>query len=102
MKSVCHDERAYQQELPGKARHQPHLDIVLSELLGQSEAAISRGVDGIVNRDLAILVVQPGIDVLPALLEDLLAEHEGSRGRVWIEVVLRNLTPFDTSAAVVA
>lgn len=88
--------------LLGKSHQQPHLYIVLRELLGESEAAISRGVDGIVNRDLAVLVVQPGIDVLPALLEDLLAEHEGSRGRIWIEVVLRNLTPFDASAAVVA
>jgi len=74
---------------------------VISEFFSQSATASSSWVDGIINGDLTILMIQPGVDVLSALLEDLLAEHLRSRGRIGIEVIFRNLTTGHRSTAVV-
>jgi hypothetical protein len=47
---------------------------MLGKLLLQRATASSEGVDGIVNRNLAVLVIQPSVDILATLLQDLLAE----------------------------
>ena len=65
-----------------------HLNIVFRELLSQGSPASSGGIHSIVDGDLAILVVEPCIDVFAALLEDLLAQHDGRGSGVWEEVVL--------------
>lgn len=75
---------------------------MLGKLLGEVETAARSRIDGIVDGDLAIFMVQPGIDVFPALLEDLLAQHDGSWRRIRVEVVLWNIAPLDTGPAVVA
>ena len=53
-----------------------HLDVMFGKLLGQRSARISSGIHGIINGHLPVLVVQPGVDVLPALLQDLLSEYD--------------------------
>lgn len=50
-----------------------YLNVVFREFLGEGPAASSCRVHSIVYGDLAILVIEPGIDVLTALFEDLLA-----------------------------
>lgn len=67
-----------------------NLDVVLSELLGQRATAAGCWVDGVVDGDLAVFVVQPGVDILAALLQDLLAKNDGCRGGVGKEVVFRD------------
>lgn len=61
---------------------------MLREFLGEGSAASSSGVHSIVYGDLTILVVEPGIYVLAALFEDLLAQHDGRRRGVWKEIIL--------------
>jgi hypothetical protein len=79
------------------------LDIMLGELLSQRTTAAGGLVDGIVDGDLAVLVIQPGVDVLATLLENLLAEDDGGGGCVGEEVVLGDDTArADCGAAVVA
>ena len=85
----------------GSTSTDPHLDIVLGELLGQGNAAAGGGVDSVVDGDLA-LVVQPVIDIISAPLEDLLAKEDRGRRRIRIKVVLRDISSFDTSPTVVA
>jgi hypothetical protein len=75
---------------------------MLGKLLGQGDAAGGSRIDGIVYCHLAVLVVQPGINVLSALLEDLLAEHDGRWRRVGVEVVLGYMTPGNSGPAIVA
>jgi hypothetical protein len=79
------------------------LDIMLGELLSQRTAAAGGLVDGVVDGDLSVLVIQPGVDVLATLLENLLAEDDGGGGCVGEEVVLGDDTAgADCGAAVVA
>jgi len=49
---------------------------MLAKLFGQRPAATGRGVDGVIDGDLAILVVEPSVDVLAALLQDLLTKDD--------------------------
>ena len=79
-----------------------HLNIMLGKLPGQGDTAARSRVDGIVDGDLAVLVVQPGIDVLPALLEDLLTEHDRRRRCIWVEIILRHMASLSSGSAVVA
>ena len=65
-----------------------HLNIMLGELLVKRPTSSSERINGIVDRNLAILMVQPSIDILAALLEYLLAKQNGRGGRVDKEVVL--------------
>lgn len=62
---------------------------MLSELLGKRATATGGGIDGIVDGDLTIFMVQPGVDIFPALLEDLLAKDDRCRSGVGEEVVFR-------------
>lgn len=50
-----------------------YLHIVLGELFGKRAAACSGRVHSIVYGNLTVLVIEPGIDVLAAFLENLLA-----------------------------
>jgi hypothetical protein len=75
---------------------------MLGKLLGEGKTAIRGGIDGVVDGYLAVLVVQPSIDVFPALLENLLAEHDRRRRCIREEIVLRYMAPRNGSSAVVA
>jgi hypothetical protein len=67
-----------------------NLNIVLLKLLGERSTPIRKRIDCIVDGNLTIFVVQPSIDILPALLQDLLTKHNrGCRG-VDKEVILRD------------
>lgn len=70
------------------------LDIVLCELLGQGAAAAGCLVNSIVYGYLSVFVVQPRVYVLPALLQDFLAEHDRSRRCVWEKIVQRHLAAW--------
>ncbi len=76
---------------------------MLGELLGQGPTGGSGRINSIVDGNLSVLVVQPGIDVFSALLQNLLPEHDGSRRRIGIEIVLRNgATLSNRGTAIVA
>ena len=78
------------------------LDIVLGKLLSKRTTATGGRVDRVVDGDLAVFMIQPSVDVLTALLENLLAEDDGRRGGVGEEVVFRNhTTGADGGSAVV-
>jgi len=80
-----------------------HLNVMLGELLCERPTRTGRGIDCIVDGHLAILVVQPGVDILPALLQDLLPEYDGRGGGIREEVVFGYLTSFaDRCATVVS
>jgi hypothetical protein len=64
------------------------LYIVLLEFLGKRSASTSEGINRVVDGNLAILMVQPGVDVFSALLENLLTKHDRGRGSINEEVVL--------------
>ena len=76
---------------------------MLGELLSQRPTGGSGGINGIVDGNLPVLVVKPGIDVFSALLQNLLPEHDGSRRRIGVEIVLRNgATLSNRGTAIVA
>lgn len=52
-----------------------YLDIVFRELLSQRPSTSRQGVDSVVYRDLAILVVQEMIDILAAFSHNLLPQE---------------------------
>lgn len=54
----------------------PDLNIVLRKLLGKSAATSSGWVYSVVYRDLAVLMVEPGVNILTTLLQDLLPQHD--------------------------
>lgn len=54
-----------------------HLDVVFSKFLSQSSPSTRRRVHRVVYSNLAVLMVQPGIDIFTAFLEDLLAKDDG-------------------------
>jgi hypothetical protein len=53
-----------------------NLNIMLCELLRQRSSAGRKGVDGVVDSNLAVFVIQKMIDVLSAFLEDLLSKED--------------------------
>lgn len=53
-----------------------YLHVVFGELFGKRAAASSGRIHSVIDRNLAILVVKPSIDVLTTLLQDFLAEHD--------------------------
>jgi hypothetical protein len=65
-----------------------YLDIVLREFLSQRASAAYRWVDGVVNCNLTVLMVQPRVDVLAALLEDLLPQNYRGGSGIGKKVVL--------------
>ena len=71
-----------------------HLDVVLGEFLGQGTATTGSWIHCIVDSNLSVLVVKPGVDVLSALLQNLLSKHDRRWGGIWIEVVLWNLSAW--------
>ena len=79
-----------------------YLDIVLGKFFSKSSPARRRGVDGVVDGDLAVCVVQPRVNILAAALEDLLPQHYRCRRGIGEEVVLRHLASGDCCPAVVA
>lgn len=53
-----------------------NLDVMLREFFSKRSTTHSERIDGIVDRNLAVLMVEPGIDVFTTLLEDFLAKHD--------------------------
>lgn len=78
-----------------------HLNIMFRKFLGQGDTAARSRIDGVVDGNLAVLVVQPGINVLSALLEDLLAEHNRSRRGIWVKIILWDMATLSSGPAVV-
>lgn len=74
---------------------------MLSEFLSQGSATSRGGVDSIVDRDLSILMVQPSVDVLTALLKDLLTKNNRLRRGVREEVILGNDTALSNGGTTV-
>lgn len=74
---------------------------MLSEFLSQGTATSRGGVDSIVDRNLSILMVQPGVDVLTALLKDLLTKNDRLRRGVREEVILGNDTALSNGGTTV-
>lgn len=75
---------------------------MLREFLGQSTTTSSSGVHGVVDGNLAVLMVQPGVNIFATLLEDLLSENNRLRRCVREEVVLGdNTTLADGGAAII-
>jgi len=86
---------------PG-GRRGTHLDIVLGKLLGQGASTSRGGIDCVIDGDLAVLMVEPAVDVLATPLQDLLAKHDRSRRRVGKEVVFRDIASRDSGTTVVS
>ena len=80
-----------------------YLNIVLCKLLSERPATAGCGINSVVYGDLAVLMVQPSVNILTALLEYLLPQHD-RRGRgVWVEVVLGHLASLaDSSTTIVS
>lgn len=54
-----------------------YLNIVFAQLLGKRSATASRWVHGIIDCHLAIFMIQPGVNVFPALLQNFLTQNNG-------------------------
>ena|SRR6478735_787245 len=67
-----------------------HLDIMLRKLLGQRSSSVGGRVNSIVNGNLSIFMVEPGVNIFSALLQDLLAQNDRGRRGIGEEVVVRN------------
>jgi len=65
-----------------------NLNIVLGKLLRQGSPTACKRIDGIVDSDLAILMIEPGINIFTALLQDLLTKHDRRSGSIDEEVVV--------------
>jgi hypothetical protein len=78
-----------------------HLNIMLCELLSQRSTAGGEWVDRVVDCDLAILMVQPRVDILPALLQNLLTKYNGGSGSVDEEVVFRYINVWAHGGATI-
>jgi len=57
------------------------------KLLGERPPSSGSWVHGIIDGDLAVFVVEPGVNVFTALFQDLLAEDDRCRRRIWEEIV---------------
>ena len=68
-----------------------YLNIVLGEFFCKRSSSTGKRIDGIVDRNLAIFTVQPGVDVFSAFLKDLLAKHDGRGGSIDKEVVFGHI-----------
>lgn len=75
---------------------------MLGEFFCEGSPPDGYGVDGIVNGNLAVFMVQPRVDIFAAALEDLLTQHDRSWRRIWEKVIFRNLSPGDGCPAVIA
>ncbi len=67
-----------------------YLDVMLGQFLCQGAATACCRVDSVVDGDLAVLVVEPAVNVLATLFQDLLTKDDRFRRGVWEEVVFRN------------
>ena len=74
---------------------------MLGELLCERPTRTGGRIDCIVDGHLTILVVQPGVDILPALLQDLLPEYDGRWGGIREEVIFGYLAAFANRCATV-
>lgn len=68
-----------------------YLNIVLGEFFCKRSSSTGKRVDSIVDRNLAIFMVQPGVDIFAALLEDLLTKHDRRSGSIDKEVIFGHL-----------
>lgn len=66
------------------------MNIVLSEFLSKRAPSICSRIDCVVDGHLPIVVVQPRVDILTALLQDFLAQNDGGRRCIGKEVVIRD------------
>lgn len=87
--------------LGGRTPSASHLNVMVGKLLGQGETAVRSGIYSIVDGNLAVLVVQPSVDVFPALLENFLAEQDRSWRRIRKKVILRDMASLNRGPAVV-
>jgi len=75
---------------------------MLDKLLGKRTASMRLRIDSVVDGHLAIVMVEPAVNVLAALFHNLLTQHDGAgRGRRE-KVVLWHNALFDSGATVVA
>ena len=75
---------------------------MLGKLSVKRVASLGQWVDGVINSDLTILVVEPLIDVLAALLQDFLSEQYRLGRGVSEEVILRNVSVFHGSTSIIS
>jgi hypothetical protein len=64
-----------------------YLNIVFTELFSKRFTSSSKWIDGIVYRDLAILMIQPTVNILAALFQNLLTKENGGSRGIYKEVV---------------
>lgn len=76
---------------------------MLSEFFLQVASPFSKRIDCIVDSDLAIFVVEPGIDILSAFPENFLTKHHRLCGSIDEEVIIRDFrASWKCGAAVVS
>jgi hypothetical protein len=78
-----------------------YLHIVLCEFLCKGSSSTSQRIDSIVDRDLAVLMIQPGVNIFSALLQDLLAKHDGRGRSIDEEVIIRYIHAFSHRGATI-
>ena len=61
------------------------------EFLGKISPATDGWIHGVVDGNLAVLMVKPRINVLSTFFEDFLPENHGWRRCVWEEIILRDV-----------
>lgn len=75
---------------------------MLGKLFHQRPTPARSRIDGVINSNLAVLVIEPGIYVLSTLLEDLLPQDDRLGSGIREEVVFRyGATRADRGSAVV-
>ncbi len=63
---------------------------MLGQFLCQRAATACSRVHGVVNGDLAVLMVEPAVNVLATLFQDFLTKNNRFRRGVWEKIIFRN------------
>lgn len=74
---------------------------MLLKLLGKRSTSSGEWVDCIIDRNLAILMVQPGVDILAAFLNNLLAKNDGLSGSIDEKVVFWHIDVWSHSSTAI-
>jgi hypothetical protein len=64
-----------------------YLNVMLSELLCERPSTIGHWVNGVVDCNLAILMIKPGVDILTTFLENLLTQDNRSSRSIDMKVI---------------
>jgi hypothetical protein len=67
---------------------------MLCKLLSQRSPPTGKWIDSIVDCDLAILMIEPCVDIFSALLQNLLTEHHRGCRSIDEKIVLWNIIAF--------